>query len=81
MDPVHYPTPTRPEAEGLPNLGDAQAALETPVEEINAAVVPFLRILDATSRPGGQGADQDKVSVGATRRHVRRTPLPPLNRT
>ncbi len=48
IQPARLPTPTRPEAEGLPNLGDAQAALETLVEEINTAVVPFLRILDAT---------------------------------
>ncbi|MFC4057377.1 hypothetical protein ACFOWE_03680 [Planomonospora corallina] len=40
------PTPTRPEAEGLPNLGDAQAALEALVAEINTAAAPFLRDLE-----------------------------------
>ncbi|MFF4192207.1 DUF6221 family protein [Nonomuraea sp. NPDC001831] len=40
------PTPTRPRAEGLPNLDDAQASLEAFVAELNAAVTPFLRELD-----------------------------------
>ncbi|NUS04664.1 MAG: hypothetical protein HOV97_19140 [Nonomuraea sp.] len=40
------PTPTRPRADGLPNLDDAQASLEAFVAELNAAVTPFLRELD-----------------------------------
>ncbi|MFF3671634.1 hypothetical protein [Microtetraspora malaysiensis] len=40
------PTPTRPEAGGLPNLADAQAALEALIQEINTAVVPLLRVLE-----------------------------------
>ncbi|MFC7591888.1 DUF6221 family protein [Nonomuraea antimicrobica] len=40
------PTPTHARASGLPNLDDAQAALETLVAELNAVVTPFLRELD-----------------------------------
>ncbi|MFD0469337.1 hypothetical protein ACFQ0B_14235 [Nonomuraea thailandensis] len=42
------PTPTRARASGLPNLDDAQAALEALVAELNAVVVPFLRELEAS---------------------------------
>jgi hypothetical protein len=42
------PTPTRARASGLPNLDDAQAALEALVDELNAVVTPFLRELEAS---------------------------------
>ncbi|RJL30324.1 hypothetical protein [Bailinhaonella thermotolerans] len=40
------PTPTASQAEGLPNLVDAQASLEAIVNELNAAAGPFLRELE-----------------------------------
>ncbi|WP_066948170.1 hypothetical protein [Microtetraspora fusca] len=43
------PTPTRPEADGLPNLADAQAALEALIQEINTVVVPFLLVLEGNT--------------------------------
>ncbi|MFB4268891.1 hypothetical protein [Nonomuraea sp. GTA35] len=42
------PTPTRARTSGLPNLDDAQAALEALVDELNAVVTPFLRELEAS---------------------------------
>ncbi|MEV4173239.1 DUF6221 family protein [Nonomuraea sp. NPDC049709] len=46
------PTPTKARASGLPNLDDAQAALEALIAELNAVVTPFVRELEGGGEAG-----------------------------
>ncbi|MGW0481283.1 hypothetical protein [Nonomuraea sp. NPDC003214] len=47
LDTGRLPVPTRPRAGGLPNLGDAQAALEALIAELNAHVWPVIAALES----------------------------------
>lgn len=52
VSPDRLPTPTHARAAGLPNLDDAQAAIEALVAELNGIVAPFLRELEGESEAG-----------------------------
>ncbi|NRQ40153.1 hypothetical protein HII36_51270 [Nonomuraea sp. NN258] len=70
IDAARLTTPTRPQAEGLPNLLDAQASVEVLVDELNRAALPLLRGLEGHHEPRSAADEGGRDLVGWLRTQI-----------